>query len=54
MIRVVAFPSLDHEVLSLNPARGRIQLMTVWHVIALYDLNNVERDVKHPILIIKL
>ena len=54
---VVSAPYFDHEVLSLNPARCEIQLVTVRQLIAqsfivilslsLCDLNNVERDVKH-------
>ena len=51
-----------HEVLSLNPTGGRIQFMTVrLHCTVSfiiirpspgYDLNNVERDVKHQTIII--
>ena len=45
------------QVLGLNPTGGRVQLTTVKHFIAqsfiitlplsIYDLNNIERDVKH-------
>ena len=47
----------DHEVLCLNPAGGKIQRMTtalhcteafiMTLLFSRYDLNNVERDVKH-------
>ena len=30
----ITFPTLDHEVAGSDPARGRIQLMTVLHFIA--------------------
>ena len=52
----LTFPTLDHEVPGLNPATGRVPLMTVWCFIAqslsssIYRLDmakNVERDVKH-------
>ena len=55
----------DHKVLGLNPAGGRIQLMTamlhftepiiITFPSSLYDLNNVEKEVKdQPIIIIWL
>ena len=62
MAEFLAFPTLDHEVLSLNLAGGRIQLMTAWGDCteplfitlsgSLYDLNDIEKDVKHQTIII--
>ena len=53
----LALLTSDHEIPGSNPADDRIQLMTVWSFIitlslSRYDLNNVERDVKHQISII--
>ena len=57
-------PTSDHKARSLNPAGGGgIQSRTVWHFIcsepfiitflsSQYDLDSIERDVKHQIIII--
>ena len=57
----LVLPASNHEILlSLNPAGGRIQLMialSLFFIILLssqYDLHNVERDVKHQIIVIKI
>ena len=34
VVECLEIPTLDHEMPGLNPARGRLQLMTVWHFIA--------------------
>ena len=53
----MVLPTSDHVVSGSNPTWGGIQLITIWHFIAWsltlyeYDLNNVERDVKHQIII---
>ena len=62
----LALLTAGHEVLCLNPARGRIQLMLVLHFIAqsrsleplkhlqtTYDLNTVEKDVKYQGLVVQ-
>ena len=63
VVEWLAHQTLYYEVAGLNPAGGRmrIQLMTLMlHCIepviiilpsSQYDLNNVERDVKHQIII---
>ena len=61
MADLLALPTLDHDVLGLNPVGGRILLLSVaLHCtepfvisipLSLYDLNNVERGVKHQMVI---
>ena len=55
MAEWLEFLTVDYEVPGSNPAGGRTQLMTARRFLAQtilssrYDLNYVERDVKHQI-----
>ena len=57
MAEWLAHPTLDHEVLGSNPTRGDCMALhyTEPFIITFpsqYDLNDVERDVKHQTIII--
>ena len=59
MAEQLALLSLDHYVSVSNPTGGGIHLMTAWHLLhgtfhyylSIVYIDNVERDVKHQIII---
>ena len=56
----LALPTPDHEIPGSNPTRGGIKPMSIRHFTAhiitfpssRYDLDNVERDIKHQTFIL--